>query len=108
MAATALQPEINSSTMNKYIALTNALSKRGETKVSEYKGIEQWTRTYAPKRDFNGKLRLLDIFNPSYYYVSNDMTCPKLYVWVGHSHSGAGKLNTGSREYLIEEGCSNG
>ena len=104
MSATALQHKINENTRLKYVALTNALSKRGETKVSERGGIERWTRMYAPKRNDEGELKLLNPFNPSWYYISNDMTCPKLYVWVGHTHESAGKLNTGSREYLIEEG----
>lgn len=108
MTATALQRKTNSRTSIAYAALITALHKRGECKVSESDNIEVWTRTYSSKRDENGNLRPLETSNPSWYYVSNDLTASKFYVWVGRTQESAGKLNTGSREYLIEEGRSNG
>ena len=108
MIATALQRKTNSKTSLDYAALITALHKRGENKHGEHNTIECWTRTYASKRDEEGNLRPLDVSNPSWYYVCNDLTATKFYVWVGRTLPSAGKLNTGSREYLIEEGRANG
>lgn len=107
MSATVIRQSNVTRVKQEYLALINALTKRGECKVKSENNIEYWTRTYASKRDYRGKLVLLNINKRSWYFVTNKDNADKLLVWVGAALDCAGKLNTSARLSLIKEGENN-
>lgn len=107
MFATPIQRAPSTKVTRDYLALTSALYARGERMVRQADGVEQWTRTYAARRKDRGELFMLDINKRSWYFILNPETresADKLFVWVGTQLERAGKLNTGARLELIEEG----